>query len=230
MGDNLRTLFSCNGRRRWRARSLAAVKDVVEHLAEACAPGRGLGVDISGSGGGANSRRFPAGLSLTTAVELREKKMLTSRGSVSVGSASLLAEACAAMHVHLLQWLAVVTSAGEDADGRRGAADASGGSVLLDFARRLLVDLLFLLEKQLLPAIGGSRRAGAGRDATYLVPALLAEVSRDPLTELLSAVMDTLDGTIGKSTVMQVQFMSPPVTGKISTQILMALAVGPVLR
>lgn len=226
VGANLRTLFSCNnGRRRWRAKSLSAAKILVERLAEACAPGRGLLGGVEGGNGDVNSSRgisaAAAGLSLTTAVELGEKKKekekLSSRSSVSVGSTSVLVETCAAMHVHLLQWLVVVASEGEgeDADARRGAAGAGaggggggggGGSLLLDFARRVLVDLLFLLEKRLLPATGGSRREGAGQEPDLLT----LQVSRDPLTLLLAAVMDALDGTKGRSTTVVNIHESPP--------------------
>ncbi|CAN0290127.1 unnamed protein product, partial [Ectocarpus sp. 8 AP-2014] len=66
----------------------------------------------------------------------------------------------------------------------------------VDFARRVLLDLLFLFEKRrrLGPARSGSRRNQAERQQEQ--EALL---SKDPSAELLCAVMDTLDGSGGLS-------------------------------
>lgn len=181
----------------------------VRRLAEACAPGRGGGGDDD-----VGRREFP-GLSLTAAVLLAEK---SERRGRSARGATALVGACTALHIHLLEWLAVV--AVDDGDGldpalpagaaaavegsrKRAAAGASSGTdgFLLGFARRTLLDLLFLFEKRR-PAPGGARmgrRAGATRDE-----AEEEALSKDPSAELLCAVMDTLDGTgVGKT-------VSPP--------------------
>lgn len=60
---------------------------------------------------------------------------------------------------------------------------------VVDFARRLLLDLLFLLER---------RVSGRHNENTLLRSLLpLLPLEEDPVTELLSVVMDTLDGTRG---------------------------------
>lgn len=192
------------------AATVAATAAAVRRLAEACAPGRG------GGGGGSDSdvggREFP-GLSLTASMLLAERT--ERRGGSARGSAALVG-ACTALHVHVLEWLALVAVEGGDArdstlpagtaaaaaaEGRRQrAAGASEGmsDFLVGFARRTLLDILFLFEKRR-PA-PGARRRGASRQEQEE-----EAFSKDPSAELLCAVMDTLDGTgVGKTLV------SPP--------------------
>ena len=57
---------------------------------------------------------------------------------------------------------------------------------LLDFSRRVFLDLLFLLERRF-----------AARLAEASLPSAPCRVSEDPLAELFCAVMDVLDGTGG---------------------------------
>ncbi|CAM9343915.1 unnamed protein product, partial [Pylaiella littoralis] len=103
------------------------VAAAVRRVAEACAPGRGgCGGNSDGDDDGGDSngggRGFP-GLSLTTASALllrAEKKTGRSGGSSAKGSTALVG-ACAALHVHLLEWLSlVVVSQEEEDDGGRG--------------------------------------------------------------------------------------------------------------
>lgn len=88
--------------------NLAHVRPLVEHLAEACAPGIG-----SADGSGVSS-----GLSLVKSARSCEGP----RGSD--GSVALLG-ACAALHGHLLEWLATTERA--QSDGARGLEDAESG-------------------------------------------------------------------------------------------------------
>ena len=84
------------------------VRRLVERLAEACAPGIG-----SPDGGGVSS-----GLSLVKSARSCEGP----RGSD--GSVALLG-ACAALHGHLLEWLAITERA--QSDGARGLEEAGSG-------------------------------------------------------------------------------------------------------
>ncbi|CBN79649.1 conserved unknown protein [Ectocarpus siliculosus] len=184
------------------------VATAVRRLAEACAPGQG------GGGGGEDDgeRDFP-GLSLTAAAAAAVRP---AENPGLGGGRSALFGACAALHVHLLDWLSLMTAVEEDeavvvGGGKRNGGPASrpvgweeeedvgggrggggGRGFLVDFARRVLLDLLFLFEKRrrLGPARSGSRRNQAERQQEQ--EALL---SKDPSAELLCAVMDTLDGS-----------------------------------
>lgn len=76
---------------------------------------------------------------------------------------------------------------------------------MVDFARQLLLDLLFLFEKRFSAGSSGTapfpprRDEATPREAMFQPSAPRRHISRDPLSELLSAVMDTLDGTAGES-------------------------------
>lgn len=202
-----------------RASVAAATAAAVRHLAEACAPGRG-GDGVNGGGGGdgdVGRREFP-GLSLTASVLLAEK---SERRGVSARGAAALVGACTALHVHLLDWLALVAAwEGGDERGsafpeaaaaaatverrRERAAGASEGigDFLVGFSRRTLLDLLFMFEKTR-PVIPTARTSGVDRQE-----AEEEAFSKEPLAELLCAVMDALDGTgVGKSTCL---FPYPP--------------------
>lgn len=166
------------------------VAAAVHRLAEACAPG--LDSDEV-------KRGFP-GLSLTTAMLSAGKKP---GPRIPEKSSTALAGACAALHAHLLEWLALVA---EDVDGtgelllgggggvalpaagggaaREVAQGCSGRDFLVGFARRVLLDLLVLFERNVFTA-WGRRREGGDQEET---------VCTDPSAELLCAVMDTLDG------------------------------------
>lgn len=190
------------------------VAAAVRRLAESCAPGR------SGSGGGDSGdgkRDFP-GLSLTATALLAGKSGPRHSGK----SLPALAGACAALYAHLLEWLALVAeedvvesegaklgpissavagsgSSAGTGDARRdveGAGVCDGRTFLVDFARRVLLDLLFLFEKKVFAARTATERSTEGRRGRgggEQEEALL----RDPAAELLCAVMDTLDGDSG---------------------------------
>eukprot|EP00903_Cladosiphon_okamuranus_P013658 g12719.t1 len=178
----------------------AATAAAVRRLAEACGPGRG-GDGHDGDGHGCG-REFP-GLSLTAAALLAEK---SERRGVSTRGTAALVGACTALHVHLLEWLTLVALE-EGGDGHDSALPGAAAAVaeagrrervarpsegirdfLVGFARCVLLDLLFLFEKRR-PAPGARRRGVSRREGEE------EALSKDPSAELLSAVMDTLDGT-----------------------------------
>lgn len=111
--------------------NLAAVKRLVENLAEACAPGRLDGYDGIGGGGeragGGGSGGFP-GLSLTRSVNLCEKAQRGGGGSTA--GVSGLVEACAALHMHLLEWIAIVTGCAVGAPAPKRDLEGAVGSVV----------------------------------------------------------------------------------------------------
>lgn len=231
------------------------VAAAVRRVAEACAPGRGgCGGNSDGDDDGGDSngggRGFP-GLSLTTASALllrAEKKTGRSGGSSAKGSTALVG-ACAALHVHLLEWLSLVVVSQEEDDGGRGVrvslpplttgpaaaaaaaagravkeggegdGSGSGRSFLVDFARRILLDFLFLFEKKnRLAASAAAAVAAAARDSgrrTTSRGEREEAFSRDPWAELLCAVMEALDGTGGGGE----QLFSPPIAILSATKI-----------
>lgn len=123
---------------------LRAANRHVKRLAAAAAPGGGenqYGIDSVDLGGGGSvhgtAGRF-AGLSLAGAVTVREN-CLGSRG------ANALVGTCAALHVHLLEWLQVTNT---DLDARRGCEahglrEGGGGDDACDSSRMYPGNWLF---------------------------------------------------------------------------------------
>lgn len=85
----------------------------------------------------------------------------------------------------------------------------------MDFARQLLLDLLFLFEERFSAGSSGTAPFPPRRDeatpgeAMFQPSAPRRHISRDPLSELLSAVMDTLDGTAGERNLKSIMKPAP---------------------